>query len=249
MKKYFNFAFAGAIALLGATMFTGCSGSDDAVAENNPKYNATTGEVGVDFVMNVSSGSGTTRMTADNTQATTDTEFRGINNAVLLSFKQTADEKHISAATNADKRYELQDIMSAGSIDQTNSHRVIETSLPLNTNSLIFYGKAIQPTPADYEAYGHLENFTIADPTATGLDMSKTNIELASRINGNLEDFQKMANDHLVEQADSVADFFIQGQQKAYDMVTSAMASAEARKEEAAQEADQAEEESEEQDD
>ena len=64
-----------------------------------------------------------------------------------------------------------------------------------------------------------------------------------------LEDFQKMANDHLVEQADSVADFFIQGQQKAYDMVTSAMASAEARKEEAAQEADQAEEESEEQDD
>ena len=64
-----------------------------------------------------------------------------------------------------------------------------------------------------------------------------------------LEDFQKMANDHLVEQADSVADFFIQGQQKAYDMVSSAMASAEARKEEAAQEADQAEEESEEQDD
>ena len=36
MKKYFNYAFAGVIALVGATMFTGCSGSDDAVAENNP---------------------------------------------------------------------------------------------------------------------------------------------------------------------------------------------------------------------
>ena len=39
MKKLFNFALVGAIALTGATMFTGCSGSDDAVAENNnPNY-------------------------------------------------------------------------------------------------------------------------------------------------------------------------------------------------------------------
>jgi hypothetical protein len=56
----------------------------------------------------------------------------------------------------------------------------------------LFYGKAIQSSPADYEAYGHLDDFTIADPAATGLDMSKTNIELGSRINGNLENFQKI---------------------------------------------------------
>ena len=197
MKKYFSYALSGAIALVSMYVFTACSSSDDTVAEQpketNPNYNPATGEVLTKFVFNVATGN-TSRQTSAATQATSSDLFRGINSAVLLSFKQADDSKHISAATTADKRYDLESIMSSGSIDQTNSHRVIETSLPLNTNSLIFYGKAIQPTPADYEAYGHLENFTIADPTATGLDMSKTNIELASRINGNLDNFQKIGN-------------------------------------------------------
>ena len=195
MKKLFNYALIGAIALTGSTMLTSCSSSDDAAAENtNPNFNPETNEVLTKFVFNVATGS-TTRQTSAATQATSSDPFRGINNAVLLSFKQTDDGKHISAATNADKRYELQDIMSAGSIDQTKSNRVIETSLPLNTNSLLFYGKAVQTSPLNYEAYGHLDDFTIADPAdpdAPGLDMSKTNIELGSRINGNLENYQKI---------------------------------------------------------
>ena len=191
MKKMKHFAYAGAIALLSVVGFTACSSSDDMAESNNPNFNPETNEVLTKFVFNVATGS-TTRQTSAATQATSSDPFRGINNAVLLSFKQTADEKHISAATNADKRYELQDIMSAGSIDQTNSHRVIETSLPLNTNSLLFYGKAVQTSPLNYEAYGHLDDFTIADPAATGLDMSATNIELGSRINGNLENYQKI---------------------------------------------------------
>ena len=191
MKRMKHFAYAGAIALLSVVGFTACSSSDDMAESNNPNFNPETNEVLTKFVFNVATGS-TTRQTSAATQATSSDPFRGINNAVLLSFKQTADEKHISAATNADKRYELQDIMSAGSIDQTNSHRVIETSLPLNTNSLLFYGKAVQTSPLNYEAYGHLDDFTIADPTATGLDMSATNIELGSRINGNLENYQKI---------------------------------------------------------
>ena len=191
MKKMFKFAFLSAIAFVGAVSFSACSSSDDMDESNNPNFDPKTNEVLTKFVFNVATGS-TTRQTSAATQATSSDPFRGINNAVLLSFKQTADEKHISAATNADKRYELQDIMSAGSIDQTKSHRVIETSLPLNTNSLLFYGKAVQTSPLNYEAYGHLDDFTIADPGATGLDMSKTNIELGSRINGNLENYQKI---------------------------------------------------------
>ena len=197
MKTYFKYAFLSAIAFFGMYVFTACSSTDDTLAEQpketNPNYDPATGEVLTKFVFNIATGN-TSRQTSAATQATSSDAFRGINSAVLLSFKQADDSKHISAATNADKRYDLQNIMSAGSIDQTNSHRVIETSLPLNTNSLVFYGKAIQSTPADYEAYGHLEDFTIADPTATGLDMSKTNIELASRINGNLENFQKIGD-------------------------------------------------------
>ena len=193
MKKMFKFAFLSAIAFVGAVSFSACSSSDDMDESNNPNFNPKTNEVLTKFVFNVATGNqATTRQTSAATQAAAADPFRGINNAVLLSFKQADDKKHISAATNADKRYELQDIMSAGSIDQTNSHRVIETSLPLNTNSLLFYGKAVQTSPLNYEAYGHLDDFTIADPAATGLDMSATNIELGSRINGNLENYQKI---------------------------------------------------------
>ena len=61
-----------------------------------------------------------------------------------------------------------------------------------------------------------------------------------------MRDFQEMANDHFVEQADSLVDFFIQGQEQVYDMVTSAKESGEAEEE---TEAEQDEDESEEQDD
>lgn len=150
MKRYFNFAFVGAIALVGATMFTGCSGSDDAVAENNPKYNATTGEVGVDFVMNVSSSSGTTRMSSANTQASAAENFRGINNALLATFKQAEDGKIISTAAAADKTYNMGEILSSGALDPDGSgstpksRRVIELALPTGTNTLMFWGKAIK---------------------------------------------------------------------------------------------------------
>ena len=52
-----------------------------------------------------------------------------------------------------------------------------------------------------------------------------------------VKDFQKMANEHCVEQADSFADFWIKGQEQLYDMVSSAMESKDARESEAADEA------------
>ena len=63
MKKKLLFAFAGAIALSGGTLLTSCSGSDDAVAENNsPNFNPEKNEVLTQFVFNVStSNQATTR--------------------------------------------------------------------------------------------------------------------------------------------------------------------------------------------
>ena len=52
-----------------------------------------------------------------------------------------------------------------------------------------------------------------------------------------VKDFQKMANEHFVEQADSFADFWIKGQEQLYDMVSSAMESKDARETESADEA------------
>lgn len=161
MKKYFNFAFLSAIALAGTFGLTACSSSDDLAAETNPNYNPDTKEVAVDFVMNVATGNGEgTRMSAANTQADITQAFRGIDNATLMSFtKKTAgsgdtytlnDGQHIWAATTANKTYNLGTIMGAGTIDPDGtgstpkSRRVIELALPTETNTLMFWGKAIK---------------------------------------------------------------------------------------------------------
>lgn len=196
MKQFFNFAFLGAIALSGTFGLTACSSSDEAEV-TNPNFNPETNEVLTKFVFNVATGNeATTRQSSAATQATNTETFRGIDNAVLFSFKQAAgDGKHLAAAGAADKRFDLSRIVSEGSINKDASSRVIETSLPLNTNSLLFYGKAIEGTSstavAGYNLYGHLENFNIATDES-GKALSNTTIELASRINGNLENFRKI---------------------------------------------------------
>ena len=153
MKKYFNFAFVSAIALVGAGTFTACSSDSGIVADDSnvsEKYNPATGEVNVDFVMNISSGSGNTRQTAANTQATTAAEFRGINNALLATFIQATDGKVISTATTAGKTYNMGEILGSGALDPDGSgstpksRRVIELALPTGTNTLMFWGKAIK---------------------------------------------------------------------------------------------------------
>lgn len=156
MKKYFNFAFLSAIALAGTFGLTACSSSDDLAGETNP-INQNSKEVNVDFVMNVAtSNEATTRMTSANTQATLAETFRGINNATLMTFSQKdgtalADGKNLAAAATAVKSYDLGTALTAGSIDPDGdgssapkSRRVLELSLPTETNTLLFWGKAIK---------------------------------------------------------------------------------------------------------
>ena len=199
MKKINQLALMSAIALAGAVGFNSCSSSEE-VTENNPNYNPETNEVLAKFVFNVSTGNGTTRQTSAATQASASETFRGIDNAVLLSFKQGADGKTIATPTTADKRFDLSRIVAAGTISEDQSSRVIETSLPLNTNSLLFYGRAIPGTVSQseaeagitaYDMFGHLEKFEVAG-TGEGLNLANTNFELSSRINGNKDNFKKI---------------------------------------------------------
>lgn len=174
MKKHFNFAFLGAIALIGSSVFVSCSSGEDLLAEeekqptvaDNPGYDAETGTVPVQFVMNVSTGN-TTRMSSGATQATTTDPFRGIDHAFFLTLKQADnDGHHLAASTTADRLYDLSQVLAANTISTTNSRRVLEMSLPLNTNTLLFYGKAIEGTPTAaqtakgltaYDVFGHLK--------------------------------------------------------------------------------------------
>lgn len=147
MKKYFNYALAGAIALTGAVGISSCSEKND-LADVNPRYNETTGEVPVNFVFNVETGTqGTTRMAASTVQIGTGT-FRGIREAELYTYKLTDDGSHVSAGTEtANKVYDLNELIGTGQLngDGTDvSRRVLEMSLPTGTNTIMFWGRAMQ---------------------------------------------------------------------------------------------------------
>ena len=99
MKKIQQLALISAIALTGAVGFTACSSSDDVSQDvSNPNFNPQTNEVLAKFVFNVSTGNSTTRQTSAATQAAVSETFRGIDNAVLFSFKQGSDGKTIATA-------------------------------------------------------------------------------------------------------------------------------------------------------
>ena len=195
MKKMFKFAFLSAIALTGSTMLTSCSSSDDAAAENNnPNYDPDTQTVYAQFVFNVSTGNqATTRQSSAATQASTSETFRGINNAGLFTYKLSDDGNHLATATTADKFIDLGSPIASSQITSSKSHRVLEMTLPINTNTMLFYGKAPEGTPSSaestkgysaYDVYGHLDDYTLAGGTGddAGKDISNANFELGKRM-------------------------------------------------------------------
>ena len=202
MKKIQQLALMSAIALTGAVGFTACSSANDDVSQDvtNPNFNSKTNEVLAKFVFNVSTGNSTTRQTSAATQAAVSDAFRGIDNAVLFSFKQASDGKTIATASTADKRYDLSRIIAAGGVSEDKATRVIETSLPLNSNTLLFYGRAIPGTVSQseseagitaYDMFGHLDKYEVAG-TGEGLNLANTTFELSSRISGNKDNFKKI---------------------------------------------------------
>ena len=189
MKRYFNFALVGAIALTGATMFTGCSGSDDAVAENNPNYDATTGLVKSQFVLNIASNA-QTRSGATTVQAGGN-NFRGIDNTLLFAFK-TSGKGFVDATlagAAAANRYDLGTVAAAGSLnnDGNNSHRILELAMPTGTDAMLFYGKAIKTSTADDNEVGKV-TYSVSGSTATGF-----HFDLNTRVGENATRYEHTA--------------------------------------------------------
>lgn len=181
MKKLFNYALFGAIALTGAVGISSCSSSED-TADVNPNYNPETNEVTTQFVLNVANGSDAiTRQSEDATQASASlaaSKFRGIDHSYIMCFKQGTDGNPLSAAATADKSFDMSRIVAAGTLDNSNSRRVLEMSLPLNTNTMVFYGKAIneEDNATGYNTYGHLDDYTVTD------NLANVNFQLGRRL-------------------------------------------------------------------
>ena len=170
MKKEFLNALMGATALVSAICFTACT--DEEVADVNPTYDPESNTVVVDLAFNISTANTpTTRMSAAATQATTDQTFRGISDAKLFTFAQSADGMHIYNGNTAIKsRYDLSQVILQGQISGENTRRVLEMALPLHTNSMIFYGRATKKSTDTPDAVGLLDT---DDTHAQNVDADK----------------------------------------------------------------------------
>ena len=151
---------------------------------DNPNYDPETNEVLTEFVFNVSTNNETqTKQNAAATQATASSTFRGIDNAYLLTYK-LASSGILSADATADKIEDMGEIVSASTITSSDSRRILEMSLPLQTNNMLFYGKAILGGEvydgfSAEDCYGKMDEFTV------GTTVGSENFKLGRRLGGN----------------------------------------------------------------
>lgn len=173
-KKNFFFAMMGAIALVGTLGLTACSSDDEiAAVEDNPTYDAASGLVKSQFVLNIASNA-QTRSGATTVQAGGE-NFRGIDNTLLFAFK-TSGKGFVDATiagAEAASRYDLGMVAAANSLDNdgSNSHRILELAMPTGTDAMLFYGKAIKSSTPDYNEIGKV-NYNVTGKTATAFNFA-----------------------------------------------------------------------------
>ena len=156
MKKIMSFAYTSAIALLSVGFFAACSSSDDTALDPNPTYNTETKSVTTKFVLNVSSASNMRQATATVQKAN---NFRGMKDATLIGLSTGKGSSYLapflgsSTGFEVKKTYDLGTLYASGSVDNTSdnnaeksSHRVVELTLPLKTDAMLVYGRAIPIT-------------------------------------------------------------------------------------------------------
>lgn len=138
-------------------------------------------EVNVQFVLNVSTTASATKQAANEVQIGT-APFRGISEARLMTLAASGDDGQILYVDHdMDRNYDLSSMLMAGSISASNSRRVVEMSLPLGTNKLVFYGKAPEAIAGTdgfsrEDCYGLLDEYFVNDKAG------KANFQLGKRL-------------------------------------------------------------------
>ena len=157
MRKLMNFAYTSAIALLNAGFFAACSSNNETALDPNPTYNTETKSVTTKFVLNVSSASNMRQASATVQKAN---NFRGMKDATLIGLSTVKGSSYLapflgsSTGFEVKKTYDLGTLYASGSVDNgpnsdnanNSSHRVVELTLPLKTDAMLVYGRAI-PIP------------------------------------------------------------------------------------------------------
>lgn len=181
MKRHFIFSVMSAVTLMGLTAVTSCSSSSDEVKNVNPGYDPANGEVPVNFVFNVGMNTAAnTRQGEDATQAATSVaadKFRGIIGAHIMCFKQADNGQFLATPATAAKDFDMAQVAVPGTLSSTESRRVLEMSLPLKTNTIVFYGKAAGST--NKNEHGHLDD---TDGYGVNKDLTQTSFHLGKRL-------------------------------------------------------------------
>ena len=166
MKKYLTYAFAGAIALAGASGFTACSSdslSDLSGGNTNPTYNAAAQTVKTQFVLNVSSAANNNTTRQSSTTVQKNTNFRGIQDAKLIALSTGASKRSYLApfagegtsGFEVNKTFELGTLYGSSAVTasaniESSSNRILELAMPIKTDAMLVYARAI-PSGNDEE--------------------------------------------------------------------------------------------------
>lgn len=130
-----------------------CQKEKETQVEPSPDYDPTTNTVKTNFVLSVSTSTGKdTKTSPEFTQVSGN--FLGMQDVHLLSYElpfTSADHgafffKPINAGevVKATRDFNLGNLMAANSITEQKASRSIELSLPLGTNNVVLYGKALK---------------------------------------------------------------------------------------------------------
>lgn len=196
MKKLFNLALVGTMVLAAVACQREQVGSSSVDASGNGVKEVTT-----QFVLNVASAP-QTKMSADVVQR--NQNFRGMDNAKIYVYNtglipenptaETPDAYVLKTSgwTEEKARYfDMGTLLSASAIDNTNnsstppvsnnvnnsSNRVLQLSVPVGVDAVLFYGKAIKSSSAESFEYGGT-NMTL---NATKFDVNPENTVIAAQ--------------------------------------------------------------------
>ena len=179
-KKYFFYAMMSAIALAGTLGLTACSSDDEVAAvENNPTYDPVAKTVNTQFVLNVAAGNmNTTRQSSDIVQM--NTNFRGLQDAKLIALstgKSTYLAPFNGGSTSAlavNKTFDLGTLYGSSAVvaannETSSSNRILELAMPLQTDAMLVYARAIPKT--DKEENGQVVMNVTNNPENTTFNL------------------------------------------------------------------------------
>ena len=99
-------------------------------------------EVNTQFVFNIAASNTQTKQTEGAANQTDG--FRGMREVKLLAYTEgdSKDGQILSADKDAVRLYDLARAVTSGQVSSSSSRRIMEMSLPIQTNTLLFYGRA-----------------------------------------------------------------------------------------------------------